>query len=286
MIYYIYMTGFFLAKSLPIDVSYSVAVAIAWVYFIFSKKDKGILRDNLRGALGRDVPIQEIDRNVLLILRNFAKYLVDFFRFPRFSTEYIADNIEVVGRENLDECLSEGKGVISVTLHLGNWELGAALVGGLGYDLCVIALEHSNARINNFFNSQRAINSVKSIPTGANVRSCFKALAKNQMVAIAADKDYTQTGIEVEFFGKKTSLPRGAAVISLRTGAPIVFTVLTREKGDKFKLVFEKPIRCKPTGDSETDIKNLMGEYVKLFEKYILAYPDQWYAFRRIWEQK
>jgi len=286
MFYYLYMTGFVLARIFPLRISYSIAGFVAWVYFVFSRSDRGAMRDNLGVVLGPEVSSAKIERTIFLIFKNFAKYLADFFRFPRFSEEYISRNIEIRGRENLDVCQAEGKGTILVALHLGNWELGAALVGALGYDLCVIALEHSNTRINDFFNSQRAINGVKSIPTGANVKSCFRALGKNQMVAIAADKDYTSTGVEVDFFGQKTLLPRGAAVISLRTGAPIVFTALTREKGDRFRLSFEKPIRYLPTGDNERDVKGLIGEYVKIFEKYILAYSDQWYAFRRIWSLK
>ncbi|HPN73205.1 MAG TPA: hypothetical protein PKZ41_04335, partial [Candidatus Omnitrophota bacterium] len=189
MLYYVYMTGFFLARLFPIRVAYAIAGSIAWVYFWLSRRDRQDLCANLSVVLGPGASQTEIDRNIFRIFKNFAKYLVDFFRFPRFSEEYISSNIDVSGRENLDICLSEGKGAILVALHLGNWELGAALVGALGYDLCVIALEHANPRINNFFNSQRAINRVKSIPTGANVRSCFKALNKNQIVAIAADKD-------------------------------------------------------------------------------------------------
>jgi Kdo2-lipid IVA lauroyltransferase/acyltransferase len=284
MTYYLYMTGFFLSKIVPLKLSYLIAGFVAWVFFLFSKADREEMSDNLRVVLGPEAPRKVIDRNVRAIFKNFAKYLADFVRFPKFSEQYISENIEIKGRENLDKCLSEGKGVILVALHLGNWELGAALVGALGYDLRVIALEHSNARINNFFNSQRAINGVKSIPTGANIKSCFRALGENNIVAIAADKDYTSTGIDVDFFGRKTLLPRGAAVISLRTGSPIIFTALTREKGDRFRLVFEKPILYRPTGDAEKDVRGLIREYVKLFEKYILAYPDQWYAFRRIWK--
>lgn len=280
------MAGSFLSRIFSLEVAYSIAGFVAWIYFLMSWSDRKEMRDNLKVVLGPDAAKSELDRNVLSVFTNFAKYLVDFFRFPRFSSEYISKNIEVAGKENLEECLAGGKGVILVALHLGNWELGAALVGALGYNISVIALEHRDPRINDFFNFQRAINGVKSIPTGASVRSCFKALGKNQIVAIAADKDYTATGIEVDFFGEKTLLPRGAAVISLRTGAPIVFTALTREKGERFRLAFEKPIRYSPSGDNDKDVKTLIGEYVKIFEKYILAYPGQWYAFRRVWSPR
>ena len=286
MLYYIYMTGFMLSKIVPLGGAYSIARFVARVCFSLSKLSREALRDNLKVVLGAEVTYDEMDRTIFSIFTNFAKYLADFFRISKLSEEYITENVDISGRENLDDALSDGKGVILVALHLGSWEMGAALVGALGYELSVIALEHPNKRINNFFNSQRAVNGVDSISTGVNVKNCFKILKKNQMVAIAADKGYTATGVEVDFFGKKTLLPRGAAVISLRTKAPIVFTVLTREKGDKFRLVLERPIRYSSTGDSDSDVKGLIGEYVKLFEKYISAYPEQWYAFGKIWDLK
>lgn len=286
MLYYLYMTGFALAKIIPIKACYFVADMIARGYYLFAEKDKAAIRNNLRTVLGENISAKEIDRHILSIFRNFAKYLADFFKFPRFSEEYVAANIAIEGRENLDRCLSEGKGAISVTVHLGNWELGAALVGALGYRLSAIVLQHPNKRVNDFFVKQREINGVKSIPTGNSVRGCFRALSGNEVVAIAADKDYTSTGVGVDFFGKKALLPKGAAVISLKTGAPIVFTILTRESGDNFKLRFESPIKFNPSGDRDRDTENLIAEYVKYFEKYIKAYPDQWYAFRKIWDQK
>lgn len=285
MLYYLYILGYNLAKITPIRIAYFIAEAIVRVYYVFASKDRAIVRENLKVALVEETPPKEIERHVLSIFINFAKYLADFFKFPRFTEESVKKNIEVEGREHVDKCLEEGKGAILLSVHLGNWELGAAVVGGLGYKLSAIALEHDTKRINDFFTGQRAINNVKSIPIGVSVKGCFKALRDNETVAIMGDKDYTSTGVEIEFFGKKTLVPKGAAVISLKTGAPIIFVVLTREKGDKFKLKFEEPIRSKPSARTEEDVRTLMARYIKLFEKYITRYPDQWYAFQKIWNR-
>ncbi len=286
MLYSLYVTGFFLAKIMPIGVCYFVAELVARTYFLFAERDKEGLRANLKVVLGGDADEATINRHVLAVFRNFAKYLADFFKFTRFSEEYVFRNIEIVGREHVDKCLSEGKGVITLSLHLGNWELGGAVVGGLNYPISALILEHANKRINDFFTRQRAINDMKAIPVGLRIKECFNVLKRGEILAIAGDKDYTASGIYVDFFGKKALMPKGPAVFSLRTGAPIVFSVLTREKGDRFKLTFEKPIKYHPIGDHEKDIRALMSEYLRIFERYVREYPDQWYAFRKVWNQE
>lgn len=285
MLYLLYMAGFLLAKVVPTKGAYWIAEVSARVYFWFSGRDKEILRENLRVVLGSEATPEEIDEHVLKVFINFAKYLADFFRFPKFTEEHISENIEIEGKEHLDECLREGRGAIANSVHLGNWELGGALVGGMGYPISAITLEHANKRINDFFIKQRAINDMKSIPIGIKIKECFKALKRNEVLAIAGDKNYTSNGVYIDFFGRKALMPKGPAVISLRMSAPIVFTVLTREEGDRFKLTFEKPIKYKSTGDHEKDVKALMGEYLRIFEKYIRRYPDQWYAFKPTWNQ-
>lgn len=285
MLYVLYLIGFFLAKVLPMRACYAIAGFVARIFYIFSKRDKEELKENLRVVLGEDTPKEVIDRHTREVFKNFAKYLADFFKFTVFTEEYIDKNIGIEGREHLDGALKEGKGVINLALHLGNWELGGAVVGGLKYPASAIVLEHKSKRVNDFFVKQRAINNFRSIPIGFQIKECFRALRRNEMVAIVGDKDYTSNGVYVDFFGKKALLPKGPAVVSLRTGAPIVFSVLTREKGDKFILHFEKPIKYTPTDDHEKDVRELMKIYIKFFEKYVRKYPDQWYVFRKVWNQ-
>ncbi|MBD3426003.1 MAG: hypothetical protein GF409_02080 [Candidatus Omnitrophica bacterium] len=283
MLYSLYILGFSLANMLPLKAGYAIAVFAARVYWFFARRDQVEIKENLRVVLGEDVSEKELDRHVRAIFKNFGKYLVDFFKFTKFTEEYIDKHITVNGKENLDRALEHGKGVIATTVHLGNWELGAAVVGGLNYPINAIVLEHTNKHINEFFNRQRAINNMKPIPLGLSMKECFRALKRNEVLAIAGDKDYTSGGIYVDFFGKKALIPKGPAAFSVKTGAPVVVTMLTRESDDSFVLTFEEPIIYEPSGDYERDVRKLMGIYLEKFEKYIRKYPNQWYVFRKIW---
>ncbi len=286
MLYFLYILGIFIAKVVPLRICYFFADFVARFYYMLAREDKKGLAENLKVVLGENVDERVIKRHALDVFRNFAKYLGDFFKFPRFSREYISKHIDLVGDSYLEECRKAGKGVILLSMHLGNWELGGAVIGALKYPVSAIVLEHENKKINNFFINQRAINGLRSIPLGFRLKECFKVLKRNEFLAIAGDKSYTSGGIVVDFFGRKCVLPMGAAALSLKTGAPIIFCSLTREKGDHFKFAFEKPIYPEFISDDfNENVKHIMGKCVKHFEKYVRAYPDQWYVFRKLWKR-
>lgn len=286
MLYVLYRVAFFLTNTLSIRAGYALATAAARIYFMFSGKDKKALRENLRMVLGGRTSPAVIDAHVMGVFKNFAKYLADFFRFSKMSEDYVLEHIELEGVHHVDECLSEGKGAIMVSAHLGNWELGGAVVAALGYPISAIVLEHEDKRINDLFVRQRAINDMKIINIGMQLKQCFKVLRSNELLAIMGDKDYTGNTECVEFFGKKAFLPKGAAVLSLKTGAPIVVCALVRKEDDTFKFQFERPIKHERTGDHDNDVKGLMRMYLAVFERYIRERPDQWYVFGKIWKQE
>ena len=285
MLYYLYIIGIAITRVMPLGALYVLAGFIARLYCACSRRDKEAIKCNLRVILGDGITDAEIDRHVQGIFRNFAKYLVDFFKAQKLTREDIDRFVEIEGIERLDRCLAEGGGAVLLSIHIGNWEMGGAVVGVLGYPVSALVLEHGDKRINDLFVRQRVRNGLKVIPVGIQVKQCFRALKNNEFLAIVGDKDYTSNGEYVDFFGKKAFIPRGPAVLSLRTGAPIVICALTRERDNTFKFRFEEPLRYAPSGDKEKDVKAFMEMYIKVFEKYITQYPDQWYAFRRVWDQ-
>lgn len=287
MLYFLYSAGIFIAKVLPLKVCYSLAKVISKIYFIFARRDKKELKENLKVVLGRGIEQKQLDKYVFEVFFNFAKYLADFFKNFKLEKDYISKNVEIHGNENVDMALEKGKGAIVVTIHLGNWELAGRIVGMLKYPVSAIALEHQDKRVNELFIKQRAASGVKSISVGrAQIKECFRVLKRNEVLGILGDKDYTSNGIYVDFFHKTARLPKGPAVFSLKTGAPIVFCAIIRGKTDKYQMYFKPPVFPETTGDYDKDLENVMKKYIVFFEEFIRKNPGQWYVFRRIWDQK
>jgi len=280
--YFLYRLGQFLALRIPLRFSYTLALIVSDIRYIFARKDRLEVKKNLRAIFP-----EKSDRQIRVIrkqmFRNFAKYLVDFFRFPILDAEYIRKNITIKNIRYFDEALSKGKGAVVLTAHLGNWELGGAVIALSGYPFWVVALPHKYKKVNDFFNAQRESKGLKVIPLGRAVRQCLSVLANNGIVGLVGDRDFNERGAVVDFFGKPTYLPIGPAAFCLKTGANIIPGFMLRNPDDTFTMIIERPIEFTPSGDRNKDLAELIGRYKVIIEDYIRRYPEQWYMFRRFW---
>lgn len=283
MLYYIlYRTGQFIALTLPLKMAYHIATFVSDLHYIFADKDRRAVKENLK-AIFPEKSNREIRKIRIRMFRNFAKYLVDFFRFSKLDINYIKKNIKIENRQYFEDALSKGKGAIAVTAHLGNWELGGVVIALLGYPFWAVALQHKDKKVNDFFNFQRESKGMKVIPVGHAVRQSLNLLKENKIVALAGDRDFTGKGVAMDFFGKPTFLPEGPAAFSLKTGASIVPGFMYRNKDDTFTLRLEKPIEFVPSNNKNKDLIDLIKSYKVIIEDYIRKYPDQWYMFRKFW---
>lgn len=279
----LYQIGQRLTVILPLWFSYGLAVFLADLHRLFSAVDRAAVRDNLKVVLpGADDKLIKVYTKELF--RNFAKYLVDFFRFEYIDREYIRQKVVIEGLDIIDSAFSKGCGVIVVSAHIGNWELAGIAMALLGYPITCVALTHRNKAIDNFFINQRQRKGMEVIPLEKAAFRCLQALKKNMIIALVGDRDFSQSGVTIDFFGVPTFIPKGPAAFSLRTGAPLIVGIIIRRPDDTFKFTYEGPLEIEKTGDEEQDIKKLSQMYLRIIEKHIKDYPGQWLMFRRFWE--
>ncbi|MCU0651261.1 MAG: lysophospholipid acyltransferase family protein [Candidatus Omnitrophica bacterium] len=279
--YLLYKIGYWVVMHLPLKFSYALAVFLSDLHYIFADKDRKYTFDNLK-AIFPDKTDREIRWIRIRMFRNFAKYLVDFFRFPIINEKYVNRYVTVKNKQYIDQAMVEKKGVIMLTAHLGNWELGGLVFGALGYPFWAVALPHKNKKINDFFNDRRESKGVHVIQFGKAARMCLNLLKENKMVALVGDKDYSnEAGVVVDFFGKKTYLPKGPAGFALKTGALILPGFMIRNPDDTYTLHMEKPIE---STDGDT-IETVTLKCAAVIERYIRQYPQQWYMFRKFWKE-
>src|SRR3989338_2597196 len=114
--YILYRAGQFIAMNLPLKVVYKIATFCSDLHYIFANKDRRFVKENLK-AIFPEKSNREIRRIRIRMARNFAKYLVDFFRFEKLDLEYIKNNIRIENINNFDEAIKKGKGVVVVSAH-------------------------------------------------------------------------------------------------------------------------------------------------------------------------
>lgn len=283
MLYIFYKIGCWVSTRLPLALSYRMACGLADIHYNMSHKDREAVINNLKVVLGGAYDEARLAATAREVFRNFAKYLVDFFRFSKIGPNYIKENVKMEGLENIDTALSKGKGVIVLSAHIGNWELGGAALSLSGYPIAAVTLTHQNKKINDFFTRQRMLGGVRPIEIGLSLRSCYSVLKNNGLLALLGDRDFSKNGIRIEFFGQSALIPKGPAALSYRMGSAIVPTFLIRDPDDSFKLIMEEPIFPNPGEPEEEAIVNLTRRYLAAIESCIRRYPAEWCVFREIW---
>ncbi len=284
-----YRLGQYIARSLPLDKAYSFSRQVALVRYYVTPRTKKIVGKNLRTVLQskrETFDQKKIAKLTREVYKNFGKYLVEFFRFTNIDEEFIKKKVKIVGLEHLDDCLKLGRGAISLSAHLGNWELGAAILPALGYKLEVIRLKHRATAVNNFFDKKRKARGVKSINTGMGIKMCFNTLKNNHILATVGDKNYSRHGKQgekIRFFGKIAEMPRGAAYFSYRMNTPIIPTFMIRQPDNTFIFTLEKAIMPDISNEQGDEIKKLLRKCLMVIENYIGRHKTQWLMYHKVW---
>ncbi len=275
----------FLALHLPKRVAFLLVRVFASFRYWTTPVLRRCLQENLKvvlEGLGHDA--RQLKNLVKEGYLNFGLYLYEFFLTPKIDKKFLEDHLVVEGQEYLDSALQKGKGVISITAHLGNWEWAGIFTALLGYPVTAVALPHSNQSLNRFFFRRRQSKGVNVVSLGKDTKKIITALKRKELVALLGDRLFGPPAIEVRFFGHKTSLPAGPAELAVRFGCPLLPGFLVRKK-NKYHLCFEPPLYPDKEGDSGQAVARLAEEAVFFLEKYIGTYPSQWLVFERIWKK-
>ncbi|MER3406075.1 MAG: hypothetical protein C4289_13675, partial [Chloroflexota bacterium] len=186
-----------------------------------------------------------------------------------------------------------GKGVIFVSGHFGNWDVGAAFLART-FKVTVVADTFKPPRLNELVQGIRRHSGIDVIDVDGAARKLFRVLRRNQIVGLLIDRPVDSSGVEVIFFGQRTNMPAGAAALALKTSAVVVPMGMWRNPDNSYSGMIAPPIVPVSTGNVEQDVQALMqlvfrlgalafGYIVQGLEGIIRLHPDQWYMFRPMW---
>jgi KDO2-lipid IV(A) lauroyltransferase len=183
--------------------------------------------------------------------RNYARTVMDFLVLERLLAGLKATP-GAVEMTPLRQALALGRPVIVVTPHLGNWDLGAAIIASAGRPVYAVADQFGPPAVDSLVRATRERLGVRVIPTGpASAREALRALRRGDVLCLAADIDKAGRGIPVNFLGRRVCLPAGPATLALRTGASLIpGYALRRPQGGHEARLFD-PIELPEDGDAE-----------------------------------
>jgi KDO2-lipid IV(A) lauroyltransferase len=237
-------------------------------------------------AFGDTKSEEEINTIVNEVFRNIGQTVFEFLQIPSLTHEIVIEFITPEHRDRLDKCLEDGRGVVLLASHFGNWELMATAGAIAGYKISAVARPLDDPDLEVFVRGVRESSGLKIIPRRTSALAVVRSLRRNEIVGILADQNTRKQNVFVDFFGIKAATTPGPAMLALRTGAYLVPAFMLREAPGKHRLIIEEPIEPVRTGDERADVEATTQKCVDILEKYVREYPSQWFWVHRRWKTR
>ncbi|MEK7693137.1 MAG: lysophospholipid acyltransferase family protein [Chloroflexota bacterium] len=286
-VYWLFRLSILLTRPLPLRRGYWFAERVALVcYWVIFPRQRKALNANLAHVLQSN-DARFVDSVARRSFRNFGKYVIDFVHFPSITREEIKHRLRFDQWEAFNEAAQAGRGIIVATIHFGVWDFGAAALAAYGYPVNAIAETFPYPPMNDLVQGSRAKLGTNVIGHDRMGPTVFKALRRGEILALLVDVASSEaTGIRVDFFGAPALVSPAAARIALRTNAWVMPAVVLRGPEDDVEIrpIIDTSLRdFTPTGDEARDVHELTRLIMQSMEKTIRQHPDQWFIFRRLW---
>lgn len=253
------------------------------------RRTKGAVR--LRANLSRVVPDADdatLDALVRDGLRHYFWYWCDAFRLPDWDSARVIGRIRTVNEHVLREAHAAGRGLVGALPHIGNWDHAGAWVIATGIPVTTVAERlRPEAVYEQFLEFREGLGMTIYPLTGGDgdlFAQLGDAVRANHFVPLLADRDLTDRGIRVQFFGQDASMPAGPAVLALRTGAPLI-PMSTWYEGvppDHGLVVrFEEPVPV-PQGTTKQKVQVMTQALADIFAERIAEHPTDWHMLQKL----
>lgn len=219
--------------------------------------------------------------------QNLGRMLADFARFPKLDRNNIEELIVYDGFEHFARAREQGKGVLFLTAHFGNWELSSFAHGLYGHPLNFAVRQMDNPLLNDLINRYRCRSGGRTIEKNDFARQALRALRRGEALGILMDTNMLASeGVFVDFFGRLACTTTGPARITRKARAPLVLGLaIWDSKLGKYRLRFE-PVQWIACQDPEEEIVANTANFTRLIEEYVRRYPDQWLWVHRRWKTR
>jgi lauroyl/myristoyl acyltransferase len=278
----IWRMGLTLGGFLPATAARILARFGASVYWRMAAHRRNIVIQNLRPVLGNDSAARRAAR---LLFTEFALKIVDLWRYES-GVAIETWNMRWKGWDIYNTARMRGRGVLLVTPHLGNWEIGGAFLPRKGLKLIVLTQAEPDPRLTALRRASRALRGVETIVVGEDAFAfigIIKRLQEGATVALLMDRPAAPTAVTISLFGRPFSASIAAAELARASGCAILPACIVRgEEGYEGEIHAEIQYDRGVIGNRAARIQ-LTGEIMRVFEPMIQQNITQWYHFVPIW---
>lgn len=284
-----YAAGWRAVRALPAPVAAGLFTAGADLLYRRRASSRGLTRlaANLRRVVGPDLPDAQFDALVRRAVRSYARYWRELFRLPSIPPERILATFHVAEEELLAAEVTSGRGVVLALPHSANWDMAGAWVSARGWRLVSVAERLRPESLFDRFVAAREQIGIEIIPATGAAQAPIDALTDKlragYIVALVADRDLSARGVEVEFFGGRTRMPAGPALLALRTGAPLYAVEIWYAGEECLARLHPVPVPDPGDGSLAERVQVVTQRVADRFAGAIARHPHDWHMLQRMW---
>jgi KDO2-lipid IV(A) lauroyltransferase len=285
----IFTATYYGVSVLPRALSYAIGDAGTWLAWRLMRRTREAIADNLRAILP-DQREHALERRALLTLRAYARDIIDFIRAIRAPEDErrLVFDFSLETRQRFQAAYAEGRGVILVAGHYGNWEIGSLIVRrALSLPLTIVAMPEVSPAVNRIRQDMRRATGADTLMVRHSLDTALqikRRLNEKGVVAMLTDRHVGRDRVRVTLLGRDAWFLRTPALMGLLTGAPLVPSFIERTGSGRFEVITGTAIHVSTELPREEAIRDAAQRFADQLGERARLHPHYWYHFYRYWD--
>jgi KDO2-lipid IV(A) lauroyltransferase len=291
MIDYLYLGVYkffaFLLWVLPDTVIVKLMRAISWFAYHVSSKHQKIIHTNLDLAFDKTLT-KEAEKEIgISAFMNLLDTTLGIIKRDGLRKEDVLKNVSFEGEEIVEKYKKQGRKIIFITGHQGNWELLSQSIA-IRFDLTLVGVgrELDSKMMDRILKKNREQFNIEMVYKKGAMKGCIRALSKDKAIGILVDQSIKLTqSININFFGKPATHTPLASILSRKFNIDLIPAFISTDDYKNYKVKIYKPIESVKTDNQDEDLLKLTQAQAYIMEQVIIEHPKQWFWMHKRWKR-
>jgi len=257
------------------------------LWYALDRRHRLITLRNLEFALGPTLTPAAREELARQVFEHFVRFFFEAVGMLVLPLTTLRRRVVVSGHEHAEAALRQGKGVLAIVAHAGNWELTGMIYGLAYHPLAIVARRHDQPVMDRLIRALRERGGNTMIPKQGGLKAILTRLKQNEIVGMAIDQNTTtKGGILVDFFGRRARTTPIAAILARRFGVPVLPVLSRRLPDGRHLMEIKPPVPLEITADAAEDIRRHVQLQSDIIEAWIRQSPEQWLWLHKRWKNQ